>query len=50
MVRAVSDLADANKNSQAVVGWRTCAGNLAAAYTVALLQDGPVPLLEATDC
>ncbi len=48
MVRAVSDLADANKNSPRIAGWREYACGLAAAYTIALLQDGPVPPLEGT--
>ncbi len=43
MVRGVSDLADANKDSKHVGKWRAYACHVAAAYTVALLQGGPVP-------
>ena len=43
MVRAVSDFADADKNSPRVAGWRAYACELAAAYAIALLKDGPVP-------
>jgi nucleoside phosphorylase len=44
MVRGVSDLADAKKNSARVKKWRSYACEVAAAYAIALLQSGPVPL------
>ena len=44
MVRGVSDLADASKDSKTVQKWRAYACDIAAAYAVALLQSGPVPL------
>jgi nucleoside phosphorylase/HEAT repeat protein len=43
MVRGVSDLSDENKSSTQVKAWRCYACAIAAAYTVALLQSGPVP-------
>jgi hypothetical protein len=46
MVRGVSDLADEMKNSRQAQKWRPYACAIAAAYTVALLQSGPVPLVE----
>ena len=42
MVRGVSDLADEAKGTAAVESWRKYACDVAAAYTVALLQSGPV--------
>ena len=44
MVRSVSDLADETKDSQEVKRWRAYACDVAATYTVALLQRGPIPL------
>jgi formylglycine-generating enzyme required for sulfatase activity/nucleoside phosphorylase len=44
MVRGVSDFADDGKDSKTVQKWRPYACDIAAAYTVALLQSGPVPL------
>ncbi len=44
MVRGVSDLADAKKDSARVKLWRSYACDVAAAFTVSFLQDGPVPL------
>jgi hypothetical protein len=43
----LEQLADHN-NGPVIAGWRTYARALAAAYAVALLQDGPVPPLEDT--
>jgi tetratricopeptide (TPR) repeat protein/nucleoside phosphorylase len=43
MVRGVSDLADENKDSDKVKNWRLYACDVAAAYTITLLQSGPVP-------
>ncbi len=43
MIRGVSDLADARKNSSDVKKWRQYACEVAAAYTVCLLRRGPVP-------
>jgi nucleoside phosphorylase len=43
MVRGVSDLADGNKDSSAVVNWRPYACDVAASYAIALLQSGPLP-------
>ncbi len=48
MVRGVSDLADASKDSKTVQKWRAYACDVAAAYTIALLQSGPVPLRTAS--
>jgi nucleoside phosphorylase len=45
MVRGVSDLADAAKDSGAVQQWRAYACDVAAAYAIGLLQSGPVPLV-----
>lgn len=42
MVRSVSDLADEHKNSPDIEQWRLYACDVAAAYTIALLQSGPV--------
>lgn len=47
MVRGVSDLADAKKDSARVKLWRSYACDVAAAFTVSFLQDGPVPLRPA---
>lgn len=44
MVRGVSDLADAKKGSARVKKWRPYACDVAAAFAIALLRDGPVPL------
>jgi nucleoside phosphorylase len=44
MVRGVSDLADTKKNSLQVQKWRSYACDIAAAYAIALLRSGPVPL------
>lgn len=43
MVRGISDLADEKKDSTHVKGWRSYASDIAAAFTIALLQSGPVP-------
>lgn len=43
MIRGVSDLADNQKDSAEVKQWRSYACDIAAAYTIALLQRGPVP-------
>jgi nucleoside phosphorylase len=43
MIRGVSDLADARKNSKRVEKWRPYACNVAAAYTITFLRSGPVP-------
>lgn len=43
MVRGVSDLADPDKNSPRVEGWRAYARDVAAAYAIGLLRSGPVP-------
>ena len=47
MVRGVSDLADAKKDSARVKLWRLYACDVAAAFTVSFLRDGPVPLRPA---
>jgi nucleoside phosphorylase len=44
MVRAVSDHADADKNAPSVVSWRSYACDLAATFTMALLENAPVPM------
>jgi nucleoside phosphorylase len=44
MVRGVSDLANQQKGSRQVEKWRPYACDIAAAYTIALLQSGPVLL------
>ena len=44
MVRGVSDLADAAKDSEAVDRWRAYACEVAAAYAIGLLRSGPIPL------
>jgi nucleoside phosphorylase len=43
MVRAVSDLADENKNRPEVVSWRAYACDLAAAFTMTMIESGPIP-------
>ena len=43
MVRGVSDLADSDKDSSDTKKWRSFACDVAAAYTIALLQSGPIP-------
>ena len=43
MVRGVSDLADAEGNAATKKRWRAYARDVAAAYAVGLLRDGPVP-------
>ncbi|MDQ3706136.1 MAG: 5'-methylthioadenosine/S-adenosylhomocysteine nucleosidase [Chloroflexota bacterium] len=48
MVRGVSDLADEEKNSPRISGWRPYATDIAAAYAVALLQSGPTPIARST--
>jgi nucleoside phosphorylase len=47
MVRGVSDLADAAKDSEAVDWWRAYACEVAAAYAIGLLRSGPIPLVGA---
>ena len=44
MIRGVSDFADKKKDSAKVQQWRKYACEIAATYTIALLQGGPVPL------
>ena len=44
MVRGVSDFADEEKGSVGVAQWHSYVCNIAAAYTIALLQSRPVPL------
>jgi nucleoside phosphorylase len=43
MIRGVSDLADADKDSAEVKAWRPYACDIAAAWTLDWLQSGPVP-------
>ncbi len=43
MIRGVSDLADSAKNSAEVHIWRAYACDVAAAFTIALLENGAVP-------
>jgi nucleoside phosphorylase/tetratricopeptide (TPR) repeat protein len=43
MIRCVSDLADAEKDSDRVQRWRSAACGTAAAYTIEFLKSGPVP-------
>jgi nucleoside phosphorylase len=43
MIRGVSDLSDGRKDTSDVAKWRAYACDVAASYTVALLQSGPVP-------
>ena len=47
MVRGVSDLADAAKDSATVDRWRAYACEVAAAYAVGLLRSGPLPVAGA---
>ena len=42
MVRGVSDLADEDKGTEEVERYRIYACDIAAQYTIDLLQDGPV--------
>ena len=44
MIRGVSDLADEKKNEEEVRQWRSYAADVAAAFTIALLSSGPVPV------
>lgn len=46
MVRGVSDLADGHANAAMKRQWRAYARHVAAAYTIGLLKDGPVPAAE----
>jgi nucleoside phosphorylase len=48
MVRGVSDLADSDKDSSDTKKWRSFACDVAAAYTIALLQSGPIPFEKKT--
>ncbi|MEZ4732003.1 MAG: effector-associated domain EAD1-containing protein [Caldilineaceae bacterium] len=48
MVRGVSDLADENKGSSAIERWRSYACDVAASFAMALLQSGPVTLLDGS--
>jgi hypothetical protein len=43
MVRGVSDLADRDKDSRLVRGWRSYACDVAASWAVAFLRSAPVP-------
>lgn len=43
MIRGISDLADEAKDSANVKEWRSYACDVAAAFAVALLKDGPLP-------
>jgi nucleoside phosphorylase len=43
MIRGVSDLADKDKASPEVESWRAYACDVAAAFTFAFLQSGPIP-------
>ncbi|KAA6187908.1 5'-methylthioadenosine/S-adenosylhomocysteine nucleosidase [Thiohalocapsa marina] len=43
MIRGVSDLADADKDSNEVKSWRPYACEIAAAWTIDLLKNGPIP-------
>ena len=45
MVRGVSDLADAAKDSELTARWRGYACEVAAAWTIDFLESGPVPAL-----
>ncbi|MDI1430033.1 5'-methylthioadenosine/S-adenosylhomocysteine nucleosidase [Polyangium sorediatum] len=47
MVRGVSDLADENKNTPRVDGFRSYACEVAAGYTVELLRSHPIPFLKS---
>ncbi len=48
MVRSVSDFADSKKGSTAVEKWRPYACDVAAAYAIALLENGPVTTQQPT--
>jgi nucleoside phosphorylase len=50
MVRGVSDLADAEGNAATKRKWRAYARDVAAAYTIGLLRDGPVPAERRPRC
>lgn len=43
MIRGVSDLADKQKDARTVKKWRAYACDVAASFTIALLQQGPIP-------
>jgi nucleoside phosphorylase len=43
MIRGVSDLADGEGNAEVKAAWRAHACDVAAAYAIGLLRDGPVP-------
>ncbi|WP_437939183.1 phosphorylase family protein [Sorangium sp. So ce341] len=43
MIRGVSDLADGENNAAVKAAWRAYACDVAAAYAIGLLRDGPVP-------
>lgn len=44
MVRGVSDLADEKKDIPAVKSWRSYACEVAASYSICLLESGPIPV------
>lgn len=48
MIRGVSDLADSQKDSPTVQRWRAYACDVAASFTIGLLQQGPVPQVSRT--
>ena len=48
MIRAVSDLADKNKGMVEVEQWRPYVCDVAAAYTIGLLQSGPIRFKKQT--
>lgn len=48
MIRGISDLADPDKDAAEVAGWREYACDIAAAYTIAFLKSGPLPLAGET--
>jgi nucleoside phosphorylase len=48
MIRGVSDLADGEGNASMKKRWRACAGDVAAAYAIGLLREGPVPAREGS--
>jgi nucleoside phosphorylase len=49
VVRGISDLADANKDTKTVQAWRSYACDVAASYAIGLLKSGPVPRREEPD-
>jgi nucleoside phosphorylase len=49
MIRGVSDFADGEKDSAEVSRWRAYACDVAAAYSISLLQSGPIPLREPVE-